>query len=377
MKIKCPKCGCENYFTGLEDEGTKFCSECNTPLVELEIILDKEFFCSYCGIELIEKYKGKYKCPSCNRSFIKSASEIIESTDEKEVEYENNKPEINATQRTKKIKSVSDRFTNVPIDKRISISKIKDSKCPFKYYKNYIEEPKEEKPFLSIELGSGRFFHSKVEWLFKSIASQNRKITREDILKVDDVINEFEISFLWNGQLREPYKIVRRGYHFDHFKNRLYNTIQNFNGYVLPRLLGHKVVKTEGALQIRTDDFVIRGKYDLITQDQNNKLILWDWKTGRMPRPDFYEEFTLQKIQLGIYAIWIRHKYETDNVIANVVFLRDNVDYLEEVFGYYLEEKVINFVENQYNILKNITDYTPIPNNLCPWCSWKSKCGYE
>jgi len=376
MKIKCPKCGCENYFTGLEDEGTKFCSECNTPLVELEIILDKEFFCSYCGIELIEKYKGKYKCPSCNRSFIKSASEIIESTDEKEVEYENNKPEINATQRTKKIKSVSDRFTNVPIDKRISISKIKDSKCPFKYYKNYIEEPKEEKPFLSIELGSGRFFHSKVEWLFKSIASQNRKITREDILKVDDVINEFEISFLWNGQLREPYKIVRRGYHFDHFKNRLYNTIQNFNGYVLPRLLGHKVVKTEGALQIRTDDFVIRGKYDLITQDQNNKLILWDWKTGRMPRPDFYEEFTLQKIQLGIYAIWIRHKYETDNVIANVVFLRDNVDYLEEVFGYYLEEKVINFVENQYNILKNITDYTPIPNNLCPWCSWKSKCGY-
>ncbi|TFB08162.1 PD-(D/E)XK nuclease family protein [Candidatus Atribacteria bacterium MT.SAG.1] len=333
MKIKCKLCDYENYFTGLEDEGTKFCSECNRPLVE---------------------------------------SKIPDNIENPYIKKE--KPEINTTQRTKKIKSVSDRFTNVPIDKRISISKIKDSKCPFKYYKNYIEEPKEEKPFLSIELGSGRFFHSKVEWLFKSIASQNRKITREDILKVDDVINEFEISFLWNGQLREPYKIVRRGYHFDHFKNRLYNTIQNFNGYVLPRLLGHKVVKTEGALQIRTDDFVIRGKYDLITQDQNNKLILWDWKTGRMPRPDFYEEFTLQKIQLGIYAIWIRHKYETDNVMANVVFLRDNVDYLEEVFGYYLEEKVINFVENQYNILKNITKYTPIQNNLCLWCSWRPKC---
>jgi len=399
LKIKCPLCGCENYFTGLEDEGTKFCSECNTPLVEPKIpdniknpyikkektdngftglkkILYKETFCPYCGIELIEKYKGKYKCPSCNRSFIKSASEIIESTDVKEGGNEIYKPEINTAQLTKKIKSVSDRFTNVPIDKRISISKIKDSKCPFKYYKNYIEEPKKEKPFLSIELGLGRFFHSKVEWLFKRVASQNRKITREVILKIDDVINEFEISFLWNGQLREPYKIIR-GYHFNHFKNRLYNTIQNFNGHVIPRLLGHKVVKTEGALQIRTDDFVIRGRYDLITQDQNNKLILWDWKTGKIPRPDFYEEFTLQKIQLGIYAIWIRHKYETDNVMANVVFLRDNVDYLEEVFGYYLEEKVINYAENQYDILKNITDYTPIQNNLCPWCSWKSKCGYE
>ena len=375
MKIKCPLCGCDNYFTGLE-EGTKFCSECNTPLVEPKTMLDKETFCPYCEIELIDEYKGKYKCPNCNRCFIKSPSGITERTDLEEGGNEIYKPEINATQRAKKIRSVSDRFTNIPIDKRISISKIKDSKCPFKYYKNYIEEPKKEKPFLSIELGSGRFFHSKVEWLFKRIASQNRKITREDMLKIDDVINEFEISFLWNGQLREPYKIIR-GYHFNHFKNRLYNTIQNFNGYVIPRLLGHKVVKTEGGLQIRTDDFVIRGKYDLITQDQNNKLILWDWKTGRMPKPDFYEEFTLQKIQLGIYAIWIRHKYETDNVMANVVFLRDNVDYLEEVFGYYLEEKVIKFVENQYDTLKNITDYTPISNNLCPWCSWKSKCGYE
>ena len=32
MKIKCPVCGEENYFTGLEDEDAKFCSNCNTPL---------------------------------------------------------------------------------------------------------------------------------------------------------------------------------------------------------------------------------------------------------------------------------------------------------------------------------------------------------
>ena len=94
MKIKCPLCGCINYFTGLEDEGTKFCSECNTPLDEPKITLSKETFCPYCGIELIENYKGEYKCPSCNKSFVKSASEIIESTDEKEVEYENNEERI-------------------------------------------------------------------------------------------------------------------------------------------------------------------------------------------------------------------------------------------------------------------------------------------
>ena len=39
MKIKCPACGYENYFTGLEDAGTMFCCNCNNnkPLVEPKI----------------------------------------------------------------------------------------------------------------------------------------------------------------------------------------------------------------------------------------------------------------------------------------------------------------------------------------------------
>jgi len=32
MKIKCPACGAENYFSGLEDGETRFCSECHKPL---------------------------------------------------------------------------------------------------------------------------------------------------------------------------------------------------------------------------------------------------------------------------------------------------------------------------------------------------------
>jgi len=32
MKIKCPACGYVNYFSGLEDEETRFCSSCNEPL---------------------------------------------------------------------------------------------------------------------------------------------------------------------------------------------------------------------------------------------------------------------------------------------------------------------------------------------------------
>jgi len=35
MKIKCPACGTENYFSGLEDKESRFCSDCNEPLFKI------------------------------------------------------------------------------------------------------------------------------------------------------------------------------------------------------------------------------------------------------------------------------------------------------------------------------------------------------
>jgi hypothetical protein len=35
MKIKCPACGAENYFTGLEEEETRFCNSCNESLFKI------------------------------------------------------------------------------------------------------------------------------------------------------------------------------------------------------------------------------------------------------------------------------------------------------------------------------------------------------
>ena len=313
-------------------------------------------------------------CPTCNRSF--SYSSVSNNRTKEEIAetplYATAKPKLRESKQIKIIKSVSGSFSNIPEHQRISISKIKDSSCPFRYFKNYIQEPKEEKPFLSIELGLGQYFHSKVEKLFKRIAAQQRMIKRDDMLNSNNLINEFEMSFLWNNKLREPYKIIR--YDFDYFKRRLANITNNFNRGVIPKLINHKVIKTEGSLEIKTNDYSIRGKYDLVTQDQHDRVVLWDWKTGAAPKPQFYEDFTLQKIQLGIYAIWIRYKYKSSNVLANAVFLRDGAYFLRETFEYHIEKKVVDYINSEHKYLKDITDYTPIPNNLCRWCSWNPKC---
>ena len=312
-------------------------------------------------------------CPKCNKGFsYPCAPSVVKEEAVKVPPHDNVESKPVRPNQIKVIKSVSGTFSNVPESERVSISKIKDSKCPFRYFKNYIEEPREEKPFLSIELGLGNFFHNKVEKLFKTIAAQQRLIKKEDTLSADSIVNEFELSFLWNKKLREPYKIIRHD--FDYFKDRLVNIANNFNRGVLPKLRDHKVIKPEGSLEIKTNDYAIRGKYDLLTQDQKGRILLWDWKTGAAPKPDYYEDFTLQKIQLGIYAIWIRYKYKTENVSASAVFLRDNAYFLQEVFEYHIEKKVVDFIDFEYRNLKEITDYIPIRNNLCQWCSWNSKC---
>lgn len=341
--------------------------------VESETVVCKNLECQQkLRVPKLEK-RLTITCPKCSKSVsYPYASPVVKEETVKTSFHDTVESKPVRPKQIKTIKSVSGTFSNIPESERVSISKIKDSKCPFKYFKNYIEQPREEKPFLSIELGLGNFFHNKVEKLFKTVAAQQRLIKKEDTLNTDSIVNEFELSFLWNNKLREPYKIIRHD--FDYFKDRLATITNNFNRGVLPKLRDHKVIKPEGSLEIKTNDYAIRGKYDLLTQDQKGRILLWDWKTGAAPKPDYYEDFTLQKIQLGIYAIWIRYKYKTENIRASAVFLRDNAYFLQEVFEYHIEKKVIDFIDFEYRNLKEITDYIPMPNNLCRWCSWNSVC---
>jgi len=57
--------------------------------------------------------------------------------------------------------------------------------------------------------------------------------------------------------------------------------------------------------------------------DENVSYCLWDWKTGSIPDPKYFQQFYIQKAQLVIYAIWMNYKYKTDSISGNAVFLRD------------------------------------------------------
>jgi len=274
-----------------------------------------------------------------------------------------------------RVLSVSSRYTEQPEQNIITISRVKDAECPYRYYKNYVEHPRQEPAFVSIEAGLGSFFHSYLDSHFRGIIARGGVIRASDVLDVSNLVAEFRLSFLWEGALRPPYKIVRGYQTIDEFISRLEQVGHHFNHALRHRLVGHRVLAVEGRLQIRTPSFYIRGKHDLITRTPKGELILWDWKTGRAPVPEYYRDYLNQKIQLGIYAVWMRDKYQQPSVKGTAVFLRDATDLLlTETFTPAVEQDVLSYLSNWRSKLNGLSSYPPIPSALCPWCGWNHVC---
>jgi len=274
-----------------------------------------------------------------------------------------------------RVLSVSSRYTEQPEQNVITISRVKDAECPYRYYKSYVEHPRQEPAFVSIEAGLGSFFHSYLDTHFRGTIARGGVIRASDVLDVSNLVAQFRLSFIWEGALRPPYKIVRRYQTIDEFISRLEQVGHHFNHALRRRLVGQTVLAVEGRIQIRTPSFYIRGKHDLITRTPEGELILWDWKTGRPPLPEYYRDYLNQKIQLGIYAVWMRYKYHQPSVKGTAVFLRDAADLLlTEIFTPTVEQDVLSYLSNWRSKLDELTSYPPIPSALCPWCGWNHVC---
>jgi len=256
----------------------------------------------------------------------------------------------------------------------ITISRMRSAACPFRYYKEYVEEPKPTCEFRSIELGIGGFFHSYVESQLIKIKVEKRFISKKDIINIDDLLRNFRLSFIWEGKLRKPYKITQSYRNIDFFITRLESIAKNFNAFLKKKLVGHTVLNCEGKLEIAYYDYHIRGIYDLITKTKNNLLTLWDWKTGQAPDPAYYEDFRNQKIQLGIYAVWMHHMHDKENIKCSAIFLRNGYEELSETFTDQIEKDILDSAIYWRKKQNEANDYPAIINNLCPWCGWKFSC---
>ncbi len=273
-----------------------------------------------------------------------------------------------------RVLSVASAYSSQPEEKVITISRIKDASCPYRYFKSYVEEPRQEKPFEAIEAGMGQFFHSYLEEHFRLVMARCEPVARTDSINVEDVVRKFRLGFIWEGSVRRPYRIVTHQYALEDFIDRLERVADNWNAFLTGSMVGHTVVAVEGQLQLRADGLYIRGKHDLITATQDGELVLWDWKTGRAPLPHYFTDFEAQKVQLGIYATWMQYRFNRHDVRGKAVFLRDGVEIQSETFGPEVEHDVLQYCAEWRRKLNGWSSYPSVPGTLCDWCGWNPTC---
>lgn len=334
-----------------------------------------KYACEECGVEMEspDSLAGQREnCPECGAENWVPARSVVYERDKQA------RPNVAlasvAEEAGLKVVSVASRYSDQPEENVITISRVGDAECPYRYYKNYVETPRQEKPFESIELGIGQFFHSYVAAHFRQIMAEARPVELNDEISVDELLRAFRMSFLWEGKLRRPYRIVQPDHSVADFEERLRYVAVNFNMFLMGELCDQEILNVEGNLQIETQGCYIRGKYDLVTKSPGGKLDLWDWKTGKMPKPTYFSSFQALKAQLGIYAIWMRYAYETESVCGTAVFLRDGIDTQSEVFTPSVEQDVLEYMGDWRDKLNAMRSYPSSPGPLCDWCSWNEDC---
>jgi hypothetical protein len=273
-----------------------------------------------------------------------------------------------------KVQSVSSEVPRQPEDRLITVSRLRDAHCPYLYFKNYVEDPRTHSDTVPLEVGLGGFFHDYIEKHLKTAVTVGGTVDKSHALDVEDLTRSFRMSFVWEGRLRAPYRIVTDKTGVEDYARALESVGRNFNDLLQRELAGRRVKGVEGDIQIQTDKAVIYGKYDLITEDADGTLTLWDWKTHMMPPARHFNEFRDHKIQLGIYAIWLKYAYKVSNVKAVAVFFGSKVEKITEVFSDAVERDVLVYLEGWRAKLNKLDRYPPVPNNLCAWCEWRPGC---
>lgn len=121
------------------------------------------------------------------------------------------------------------------------------------------------------------------------------------------------------------------------------------------------------------DGIVIRGILDRIDRDEEGRLVITDYKTGKAP-PERYAFGAF--FALKIYALLIRRRTGETPTEIRLLYLNGPTLYRCEV-----DDRQLDAMERQLHALwsrisRALTEgrFPPRPGRLCDWCSFQDRC---
>lgn len=139
---------------------------------------------------------------------------------------------------------------------------------------------------------------------------------------------------------------------------------------------GYKIFSVEE--KISNPDSHFRGIIDIVLENQDGDLIVFDYKTSKKTKP-----ITNYRLELCIYKHLLEYKYPNKKVIAAGIFFTHNNDYRVVNFtdntdqGAYITTEDYDFVMSLPEQILPIIDqgvYLPKRQYNCKYCYYNDKC---
>ena len=142
---------------------------------------------------------------------------------------------------------------------------------------------------------------------------------------------------------------------------------------------GYKIFSVEE--KISNPDSHFRGIIDIVLENQDGDLIVFDYKTSKKTKP-----ITNYRLELCIYKHLLEYKYPNKKVIAAGIFFTHNNDYRVVNFtdtqkrGAYITTEDYNFVMSLPKKLLSVMEnnvYLPKRQFICKFCYFADRCTKE
>ena len=121
------------------------------------------------------------------------------------------------------------------------------------------------------------------------------------------------------------------------------------------------------------EDVVLGGKIDRIDRLPDGRLVVLDYKTGKPPLKKDPESLAKDDIQLAAYAVLVTKKFRGKVARCDYLFLDHELRLGYEPTDDLLATKEAEITALCRTILAD-EKWEPTPNNLCPWCEYKTLC---
>ncbi len=245
--------------------------------------------------------------------------------------------------------------------------------CKRKYYYSYkLNLPRKE----NISAITGKTVHETLENFFNINTADFKKSDYGDFLK-HELLALFNKS--WTkampdfSKLENSKETIREHYEASLFM--LNNFIEDFLSALSAEINGSTVqeafnkLKPKTEIYLRSDEYGVQGFVDAV-MDIGGDIYIIDYKTSS--RDDITEEY---KLQLAIYAMLYKEKYEKIPKKVGLHFLRHGtkkfIDVSDELLKKKKKECELIHINTESN---SIDDYDKNPG---PYCRWKTgQCSF-